>query len=321
MPARDSNIILLREVPSLLRRSKPVQTISSGTPPAEIEIDTALVRALLREQHPDLAAERIEAFEAGWDNAMFRLGPRLLMRMPRREAAASLVEKEQQWLWQLPPLPLPIPKPERVGQPAHGFPWHWSIVPWIEGEAADVAPPDPSEAHALADFLKALHQPAPGAAPINPYRGCRLIDRQETVDARLERLRVATTAVTRKVLAAWREALAAKTSNAQVWIHGDLHARNVLVHGRKLASVVDWGDLSAGDPATDLASIWALFDTSESRRKALARYEASPDLLVRARGWAIVLGTLLLDSGRVDNDRHGKMGADMLRRVADDRFD
>ena len=46
----------------------------SGTPAAEVEIDEKLVRALLREQHADLAELRLELLDAGWDNAMFRLG-------------------------------------------------------------------------------------------------------------------------------------------------------------------------------------------------------------------------------------------------------
>lgn len=34
-----------------------------------------------------------------------------------------------------------------------------------EGEAADLAPPDASEAPVLAQFLRAVHQPAPATAP------------------------------------------------------------------------------------------------------------------------------------------------------------
>lgn len=45
-----------------------------GTPASDHEIDAALVRALLAEQHPDLAELEIAPAATGWDNAMFRLG-------------------------------------------------------------------------------------------------------------------------------------------------------------------------------------------------------------------------------------------------------
>ena len=249
---------------------------------------------------------------------MFRLGAELLLRMPRRHPAAALVEKEQRWLSQLPLLPLAIPVPVRIGRPAGVFPWCWSVVPWIAGEAADLAPPDPSEAEAFTCFLIALHQTAPPSAPISAYRGCRLTDRREAIEPRLERLRASTTAISGAVRAAWRAALAAKPSNVRVWVHGDLHARNVLVREGKLVSIVDWGDLCAGDPATDLAALWALFESPAARQDALLCYGASSALIARARGWVVVFGAILLDSGRVDHDRHAKMGADMLRRLADD---
>ncbi|KPV49108.1 phosphotransferase, partial [Kouleothrix aurantiaca] len=86
--------------------------LAAGTPAAEVATDAGLVRALLAEQHPDLAELPVQELAAGWDNAMFRLGDRLVMRLPRRAAAADLIAHEQAWLPQLAArLPLPIPAP------------------------------------------------------------------------------------------------------------------------------------------------------------------------------------------------------------------
>jgi aminoglycoside phosphotransferase (APT) family kinase protein len=38
-----------------------------------------------------------------------------------------------------------------------------------------------------------------------------------------------------------------------VWLDGDLHPGNMLVIGGRLSGVIDFGDLTSGDPATDLA--------------------------------------------------------------------
>src|SRR5947209_3358610 len=122
----------------------------AGTPPVELEIDEALVRRLLSAQHPDLAERSISLAASGWDNAIFRLGHDLAVRMPRRAIGATLIEHEQRWLPTLAPsLPVPIPTPVRVGAPGQDYPWRWSVTPWFEGETADLSPPDPTQAEVL----------------------------------------------------------------------------------------------------------------------------------------------------------------------------
>ena len=106
--------------------------MSSNTPVAEFDVDSALVLRLLLDQHPDLAHLPLAALASGWDNAIFRLGDALTVRMPRRQLGAELIRHEQRWLPVLAPtLPLPTPCPLRVGRPALGYPWHWSICPWL----------------------------------------------------------------------------------------------------------------------------------------------------------------------------------------------
>src|SRR5690606_4628874 len=81
------------------RRFLP-RTVSSvrSVPPAEIDIDEARVRRLLEEQHRDLAGEPLEPAASGWDNARFRLGDALAVRLPRRASAVPFLEREQRWL-------------------------------------------------------------------------------------------------------------------------------------------------------------------------------------------------------------------------------
>src|SRR5262245_40482851 len=152
-------------------------------PPAEVSIDSSLVRALLDEQHADLASFALADIGEGWDNRMFRLGEDLAVRIPRRAVAAVLIEQEQRWLPRLSErLPLPIPAPVRIGRPGCGFPWAWSVVPWFPGQSALLAPSDPMmTAVALGHFLQLLHQPAPEDAPHNPWRGIPLAARDRIV--------------------------------------------------------------------------------------------------------------------------------------------
>ncbi len=293
--------------------------MNAGTPAAEIEIDAELVRALLSAQHPDLAHLSVRAINAGWDNAMFRLGYELAVRLPRRQAAAKLIENEQTWLPQIADrLTLPAPVPVRCGKPKGKYPWRWSVLPWLEGTAANLQPPHENQARAFAQFLRALHAPAPDNAPINQWRGVLLRQRAENIGERLQRLASKTNLITPEILRLWDLALRANESEQTSWLHGDLHARNVLVHRGAITGIIDWGDITSGDVATDLASIWMLFEDVKARAAALTEYaNISEDTLQRAQGWAILFGVVLLDSGLIDNPEHAAMGEKTLRRVAE----
>ena len=278
-------------------------------PPAETRIDTALVRALLEEQHADLAGLSLVEAGEGWDNRTFRLGDALAVRLPRRAVAAPLVEHEQRWLPALArSLPFPVPAPLRAGRAGCGFPWPWSVTRWLPGETALVAAPiDQHQAATdLARFLRALHRPAPDDAPRNPWRGVPL----ESRDALLrEHLGAIAGQVDRTaVIDAWERLRSTpRWTRPAVWIHGDLHPGNLLVGDGRIAGVLDFGDLAAGDPATDLSVAWMVL--REPARSVLRDLACGPtgwldgDTWTRARAWALALGTVLLahagDDGRV----------------------
>jgi aminoglycoside phosphotransferase (APT) family kinase protein len=290
-----------------------------GTPISEIEIDVPLVSGLLAEQHPDLAHLSLQPVDAGWDNAIFRLGDQLSVRLPRRQVAALLIENEQTWLPQLPKLPLPVPHPYRLGKPAQNYPWRWSILPWLTGIAADQQEPDANQAQRFAAFLRSLHIPAPPNAPSNPFRGVPLHHRAAVVEEWMQQLEQKTNLITPKIRCIWNQALNAPIDVKATWIHGDLHARNVLVENGAITGIIDWGDMTVGDRATDLAAIWMLFANRHVRQQVIINYgNISESTLQRARGWAVFFGAVLLKTGLVDNRRHAIMGERTLRRVIED---
>lgn len=291
-----------------------------GTPESEVEIDAALVYGLLEQQHPDLRHLPIYPVDAGWDNALFRLGDQWCVRLPRRQIAAGLIENEQTWLPQLAPhLPIPIPVPYRMGKPTPNYPWCWSVLPWLTGVTADQTEPHANQAPRLAAFLRSLHTPTPTNAPINPFRGVPLYERTASVEERLQRLEPKTALITPQVWDIWKQALAAPIDVSATWLHSDLHARNVLVEDGAITGIIDWGDITSGDIATDLAAIWMLFSAQAARREAIAAYgKISEATLQRAKGWAIFFGAVLLDTGLVDHPRHAAMGARTLSHIAED---
>jgi aminoglycoside phosphotransferase (APT) family kinase protein len=292
----------------------------SGSPLAEVEIDVALVQSLLHDQHPDLAHLPLQLMDTGWDNVMFRLGEALLIRIPRRRLAATLIENEQDWLPIIAArLPIATPVPVRVGHPGRGYPWKWSILPWLQGATADQSAPNADQARRLAQFLRALHVQAPASAPRNEVRGVPLSRRANATEARMRRLASTTHGISSEIRQAWQLALAAPVASESTWLHGDLHPRNILVKDGVITGIVDWGDITAGDVATDLASIWMLFGDRRCRQRALQAYGAiSPATLQRARGWAVLFGVVLLETGLVDHPQHMIIGRNTLSRIAED---
>jgi aminoglycoside phosphotransferase (APT) family kinase protein len=289
-----------------------------GIPAADWHIDASLVRDLLEEQHPDLAHLPIEPFASGWDNKMFRLGEALVVRMPRRAVAVALLTHEQRWLPELASrLPLPIPAPMRVGTPTARYPAPWSVLPWLRGVAANEQPCRANQAETLALFLKRLHLPAAPELPRNPVRGISLRERAGVIEERLERVARKTKLVTARIRAVWREALEAAPDTQDTWIHGDLHARNVLVDRGRLSAVIDWGDLCRGDRATDLAAFWMLLPGAKAQAVAMEAYGDAPEgTWARARGWAVGFGAVLVDAGITDDPSYAVMGEKVLRALA-----
>lgn len=207
----------------------------------ELDIDTDLVRRLLREQFPYWAELEIERVpDAGTDNALYRLGADMVVRLPRREHNVIGLEKERTWLPRLAPLlPLAVPVPLEIGEPGEGFPLEWAIYRWLEGATAtadrlgDLA----QAATDLADLIAALQSidPTDGPPPgrHNGFRGAPLALRDRPMRSGLTALsgEIDIPAVT----AVWEEALAApEWFDPPVWIHGDLDARNLLVRDGRL---------------------------------------------------------------------------------------
>ncbi|HKA03040.1 MAG TPA: aminoglycoside phosphotransferase family protein [Acidimicrobiales bacterium] len=288
-------------------------------PAAEVDVDERLVRRLLAAQHPDLAGRSLVLFANGWDNVMYRLGADLVVRLPRRQVAAVLVDHEQRWLPILAPrLPLPIPAPVRIGRPGDGYPWSWSVIPWLPGRiAAETGVADPAtEARRLGAFVAALHQPAPADAPVNPVRGGPLADRAFAVDERLSRL--ASVVDTEAVARTWARCVATRPwSGPPLWLHGDLHTANVLVDSGAISAVIDFGDITAGDPATDLAIAWMLFGGTDRDGFRATCGTNDGDTWDRARGWALHLGLAYL-AHSADNPLMATVGGGVIRAVLDD---
>ena len=281
-------------------------------PAAEFEIDAGLVRRLLADQFPDLATLDIVDLANGWDNVMFRLGDDLTVRLPRRRAAVSLIDNEQRCLDVLAPrLDIPVPAPLYRGSPSSEFPMRWSICPWFPGEmASDVPLADPGrEARRLGEFLVALHQPAPPDAPENPFRGQDVRTIEHRVIGNLSRLERDDAD---ELIDRWRSwAMVEPHNAAPMWLHGDLHVANMLVDRGAISAVIDFGDVTSGDPAVDFPVGWMLFDGDVRDVFRQAASHADDALWSRAQAWALHFALMYL-ANSADNPRLHAMGERLI---------
>lgn len=256
----------------------------------QVPTSVDLVRRLLAAQHPrwaDLPVTPVA--EAGTDHALYRLGEELLVRLPIVGWAESQADRDARWLPVLAPhLPLDLPAPVAVGEPGEGYPWRWSVVPWLDGDAAEPHRLDlPTAARDLAALVRALHAVPTDGGPVKTGtdRGASLRRLDEPIRGVLRELQheLDVSAVAR----VWAEAVDAEAwTGDPVWIHGDLQPGNLIARDGRLAAVIDFGGLGVGDPAPDLAPAWNLFD-AESRGTFLDEVGYDDDTRARARGWVL----------------------------------
>jgi aminoglycoside phosphotransferase (APT) family kinase protein len=284
-----------------------------------VPIDAPLVRRLLRTQFPRwsrLAVCPVES--AGWDNAIYRLGADLAVRLPRRRIGADQTEKEQQWLPALgPQLPLAVPVPVGKGVPGEGYPWHWTVCPWLGGEVAALAPAADLNrvALSLAGFVGVLQAIDPAGGPTSQFRGGPLAARDPVSRAAATALRDSLDV--RPVLKVWEAAAGEPAwTGPPVWMHGDLHPANLLISHGELTGVIDFGLLCVGDPACDLMVAWTYLSAGARQvfRNALAIDDPT---WARGRGWALHLG-MMAAAYSADNTILGQIGRYTIAEVLAD---
>ncbi len=282
--------------------------MAAGTMHAdEVPIDASLVDRLVRAQFPAWAGLPIEPVHpAGTDNAIFRLGADLAVRLPRIPGAAGQVAKEHRWLPRLAPfLPLDIPVPLGKGTPAEDYPWSWSVYRWLAGTDLTVEPvADPHQtATAVGHFITALQRIDPTDGPHpgdhNFFRGVPLARRDTPTRAAIGSLH--STLDTRAVTAVWEATLDAPVwPGPPVWLHGDILPGNLLARAGRLTGVIDFGGLGVGDPACDVMVAWTVLST-ESRDVFRAVVGIDDATWARGRGWALSFGLIALAYYQVSN--------------------
>ncbi|WP_024285989.1 phosphotransferase [Cellulomonas sp. KRMCY2] len=282
---------------------------------AERVIDAELAGRVIAEQFPDLAGLPVRTFDAGWDNVVLAVGDAWLFRFIHRRIALDGSRRELAVLRHLADrFAVPIPHPVFVGTPTPEVGWpFWGTRALPGRELAEAGLPSAERtdvAASLGSFLRELHAPDLAAATTTAAAASDVALPSDPL-GRADASRTATRARERlgRLVAAgiWaadprvdvlldRAAAAPPTPPGQaVLVHGDLHARHVLVDGRALAGVIDWGDTALADPSVDLMIGYSAFEGA-SRTAFLDAYgDVPPDRELRARTTAVSVSAALAE--------------------------
>lgn len=220
-------------------------------------------------------------------------------------------------------LPVIIPHLMACGEPSPEFPAPWSVNAWIDGEPfSEEAVVDwKTFVQGLAAFVQALQRvDTSGAPPPGPHnfgRGAPLAGRNQRVHTALNA--IADSIDIDAARAAWEEdSIAPEWDGPLRWLHGDLHAQNILLSEGRLRAVIDFGCLGIGDPACELSAAWRLLP--EHARQHF-RTELSPDAATwrRARAWALSISMMEVQHYRSSNPVLASIAMKTIERVLADR--
>ncbi|MCV0428035.1 MAG: aminoglycoside phosphotransferase family protein [Roseibium sp.] len=265
----------------------------------EIFSDEPLVRRLLKLHAPDWAELQISRLQSsGTDNALYRLGETLLMRLPRRLSAISLLEKETVWLPQLTGLPLEVPKVRLAVCPSFEFEFGFTVFDWLDGDIAECQSLEDTEqaAQDMAQFLKALQVKSTVGAPVagdcNHHRGVALsllsTNTLEAIEGLADEIDV------KAAKNIWHEACALPFQGKPAWLHGDLKSDNLIAREGRLSAVIDWGLCAVGDPAADNSVAWSWVEP-EARDVFQSEMDLDESEWLRAKGWALYGAAIALN--------------------------
>ena len=233
---------------------------------------------------PDLACSSVVPVpQQGWDFHTFTINDGWIFRFPRSEDARRALVLEIALLPDISAtLPTSVPKPVYI-DPAGAFAGYRRI----DGEQVGTDPA-PSVAVALGGALTVLHAmdiaPALAAGVDGGYRP----DDASVLGALRDAVLPHLTADERsRGTRLFDEIISCVDRAPRGLRHTDLGPAHVLVIDDALSGIIDWGDLSVGDPALDLA--WALSATPTRFADAFAQGYGSIDAATRRRAtlhWA-----------------------------------
>jgi aminoglycoside phosphotransferase (APT) family kinase protein len=266
-------------------------------PEPDFRFSSDQVCRLIDDQCPTMRDRAPELVGAGYDVEVWRISDDLVVRLPRRTSAFTFVEREIEHLPSIPQdLPLAVPRIEVVGVASDVLPGPWFVTQYLPGVSGSVATLAECVRGAadLGVTLASIHAVSTDNVTNVSARGVAIETRRTYFEQELGHLPKWAAKTSQEY---FDRATLAELDSAEVFLHGDVHRSNLMVHDGRPTALIDFGDLGYGDRAGDLGG--GIFSVGyEAHREFLAAYGSiSEATLVRALGWACYLAVRNLSVG------------------------
>jgi aminoglycoside phosphotransferase (APT) family kinase protein len=230
--------------------------------------DAARYRAAIAAAFPDLPIRTCQFLAEGWDSTVWEVNGDLVFRFPKRADVAAWLRIEMALLPALAPtLPVPVPQFTAIAHEPDAFPYSFVGYQKLPGVSLADLPamrvaPERLPA-GIGQFLTALHR-----FPTDRALACGMSDASpETWRAQYAGMRTELRALVPRMTLPERERMETLFSAylddpahfrfEPVLLHRDLGGDHLLLDPRTgdLIAVIDWGDVSIGDPAQDFGGL------------------------------------------------------------------
>ncbi len=218
-----------------------------------------LVEQYLAQMYPQLASQ-LTLFAEGWDYRIYLTSKEMVIRVPKNPWSQTHLQYE---MAKLHTLSLPLDFPHYIKTSGA-----LGVYPLISGKDLRRATPTDHMIRQLAQFLRALHQDTylPQKTVISHHRH-RWVKRfeylyQETQEKIYPLLSIKEQRRTSHYFAQFLYDISQSSWSVSL-IHGDLSPEHIIAENGFIKGIIDFGDMTVGDPAYDFAGIPIQWENDE----------------------------------------------------------
>jgi aminoglycoside 2''-phosphotransferase len=245
----------------------------------------------LESGHPPVKVRSVEFLGEGWTSWAYLVNAELVFRFPKRSEVWEEIDREVAFLAEAADgLPLPVPRYVALSRDSDAGPHGYAAYRYLPGQALTLAGLSLSDRSAAAEkiarFMVALHAYQPSAAlafhlPGGNERARAIHALKDAEEFVVQGLSTAQAVRLRDRITAYVD-LPGNFEFRPVILHADFSRDHILALDRRLTGVIDFSDVSLGDPDYDFSSLFLDFGEAFTLQIA-ARYGHTHIAQLRAK--------------------------------------